>query len=446
MKLLLIRIISFAFGCYSVFVFADTVNKTITSSVKSEQNTESDAYVTPQPFWNLYYDFTGHEDPGYPKGKINISKALFQSEAKKNSELAHQNDGPLILFINSTLYVYNNDRQLELKQIMRTAPNSGFTEMTAVSHIGPALMYLARIKENGDISWKSQMETLLKDVKAVKSVNKQSQNNWLEQVLAPAWSPYITTIHNMVDYACSMAGNYMRDVLNGKQAFDLFALQDDFLNGNKAYPIPYNNVMVGTFMLTALQSMDAIHRKMTQLNINWPKAKVIIRFVAGSNVSAGLTKGSNWLAPFVVALSNNALPSERIYIAPYADVKPSLGEKEMTQADYDYYNYSVWDSRNNSTIIANAVFTNITSIFIPERPAIPGDYLYSKEPKIEDFLMRLKYSLAEPTEMLSNTVGFWMAGELAAKNWDYNKINIPGITTGFPQGILTYPSNNSEVQ
>lgn len=60
--------------------------------------------------------------------------------------------------------------------------------------------------------------------------------------------------------------------------------------------------------------------------------------------------------------------------------------------------------------------------------------------------MRLKFSLAEPTEMLSNTVGFWMAGELAEKNWNYNKISIPGITTGFPEGISTYPNNNPVIQ
>ncbi len=192
--------------------------------------------------------------------------------------------------------------------------------------------------------------------------------------------------------------------------------------------------------------MDQLHSKISQLKIDWPYAKVIIRFVAGSNVSAGVSKGSNWLVPFVQALSNNTLATDRIYITPYAAVKSSLGAQELTQADYNYYNNTVWGARHNRTIIANEVFTNITSIFLPDRPAIPGDYTYSKQPKIEDFLMRLKFSLAEPTEMLSNTVGFWMAGELAEKNWNYNKISIPGITTGFPQGISTYPNNNPVIQ
>ncbi|HAT2137782.1 TPA: hypothetical protein I8027_000164 [Legionella pneumophila] len=426
----------------------NTNNQGLSASANNSvgSNLPNNIYVTPQAFWNLYFDFTGDETPGYPKGKINISQTLFQSEMKKNSSLAQQNEGQLILFINSTLYIYNSDRQLELKQLMRTAPNSGFTEMTAISHIGPALMYLAKIKENGDASWKSQMENLLKDIQAVKVINAQTPSNWLEQVNAPAWKPHLTTIHNMIDYACSMAGNYMSDVLNEKLSFDMASLQNDFLNGNKTYPIPYNNVMIGTFMLTALQSMDQLHSKISQLKIDWPYAKVIIRFVAGSNVSAGVSKGSNWLVPFVQALSNNTLATDRIYITPYAAVKPSLGAQELTQADYNYYNNTVWGARHNRRIIANEVFTYITSIFLPDRPAIPGDYNYSKPPKIEDFLMRLKFSLAEPTEMLSNTVGFWMAGELAEKNWNYNKISIPGITTGFPQGISTYPNNNPVIQ
>ncbi|HGC5859491.1 TPA: DUF5624 domain-containing protein, partial [Legionella pneumophila] len=246
---------------FKPIVFAhtnNTNNQVLSASANNSvgSNVPNNIYVTPQAFWNLYFDFTGDETPGYPKGKINISQTLFQSEMKKNSSLAQQNEGQLILFINSTLYIYNSDRQLELKQLMRTAPNSGFSEMTAISHIGPALMYLAKIKENGDASWKSQMENLLKDIQAVKVINAQTPNNWLEQVNAPAWKPHLTTIHNMIDYACSMAGNYMSDVLNEKLSFDMASLQNDFLNGNKTYPIPYNNVMIGTFMLTALQSMD----------------------------------------------------------------------------------------------------------------------------------------------------------------------------------------------
>lgn len=397
-------------------------------------------YQTPQSFWNLYYDFTGN-DPSN-KDKISISKLLVQSEENKLSK-DKDDKSVLILFINSTLYIYDGNRNLLLKKVMRTAPDSGFTELTAISHIGPAMAYLAKIKENGDDGWKAQMQNLLKDVKAVKATNQVQTNNWLSQIDAPPWKKHTAQIHNMVDYACDMTVDYMTSVLNNKIQLSMDSVQNSFFNGNKNYPIPYNNVMVGTFMLTALQSMSEVYSEVSPLKVDWSKAKVVIRFLAGKNVTSGLTNGSNWLVPYTIALSNNTLPLDRIYIAPYAEVKSGLGQKILPQSDYDYY-LSVWDSVNNRTHIALKVFTTIPTIYLPGRPAIPGDFGYSSGGAIDDFIIRLKFSLANASEMLSNTVGFWMAGELASKNWDYNSITIPGLTSGFPKGITKYPSSDAK--
>lgn len=407
------------------------------------QNTQK-TYQTPQAFKDLFFDYTGRGDADFPKGKINISQMLYDAETVKNTALANS-DSSLIMFINSTLYVYDSSGKRQLAFLMRTAPNSGFTEMTAVSHIGPALAYLVKVKEYGGDTWKGGLEMLLKDIKAVKEVNARKTDNWLSSVNAPVWKPYQQDIHNMVDYACSMAGNYINDVLSGKKAFTMSSLESDFLEGNKEYPIPYNTIMVATFMLTAYQSTTEVHEQVKNLKIDWPKAKVIIRFVAGSNVTAGVSAGSNWLVPFVKALSNNTLPDDRIFIAPYADVKSSLNQNQLTPEDFNYYN-RVWTSVFNRTHVANDVFTTIPSIYVAGRPPIPGDYTFSKAQDINDFLIRLKYSLANPTEMLSNTVAFWVAGELAAKHWDFTKVAIPGLTAGLPAGMKHYPEHNPEIK
>jgi hypothetical protein len=411
---------------------------------QAEALNSNKAYITPQAFKDLYFEFTGRGDKNFPKGKVNISQLLYNAELAKNADLT-QADAPLVMFINSTLYIYDNNGKQQLAFLMRTAPNSGFTEMTAISHIGPALAYLVKAKEYGSDAWKSGLENLLKDIKAVRTVNAQTTDNWLTKINSPLWKRYLPAIHNMVDYACSMSGSYINDVLNGKKEFTMTSLQKDFLEGSKDYPIPYNDIMVATFMLTAYQSTIEIHEQVEKLNINWSKAKVIIRFVAGSNVTAGVSAGSNWLVPFVKALSNNTLPDDRIFIAPYADVKPTLGHSDMSKEDFTYYD-RIWTSVYNRTHVANDVFTTIPSIKIPERPPIPGDYSYSKASDIMDFLMRLKYSLSMPTEMLSNTVAFWVSGELAAKRWDISKVAIPGLTTGLPKGIRTYPQHNPDIK
>lgn len=56
---------------------------TVVTNQNEGGNTANNGYATPQAFWNLYYDFTGNGEAQYPKGKINISQILFQSELKK---------------------------------------------------------------------------------------------------------------------------------------------------------------------------------------------------------------------------------------------------------------------------------------------------------------------------------------------------------------------------
>ncbi|KTD23536.1 Uncharacterised protein [Legionella lansingensis] len=399
-------------------------------------------YVTPTAFMDLYFDFTGTEEPDFPKGKTTIAQYLLQSE-KKDTDVNLFN-GPLILIFDSSFYIYDQNRRLLFSKLLRTNRSSGFFELTAVSHVGPALSYLAKIKENGDPSWKSAMANLLNDIKKVKALNAQKNNNWLDRAQIRPWLPYKQDIQAMIDYAMSMAGNYIVKVQRGAE-FDLDHVQQDFLRGNKDYPIPYNSVMVGTFMLTALESMIEVYEAVNKLQLDWSHAMVLVRNVAGSNVSAGLTKGTDWMVPFVDALSQHKLPAERLIIVPYAQVRNDIGQDPLSAESYKYYVYGVWGSIYTRTRIAREVFTDLETIYLPGRPPIPGDYGYTTADNIVDFMVRIKHSLADSREMLSNSVGFWLPGELQNKNWDVTKIDIPGLTVGFPLGIKGYPKVNPEI-
>ncbi|WP_298624084.1 DUF5624 domain-containing protein [uncultured Legionella sp.] len=399
-------------------------------------------YTTPTQFMNLFFDFTGNGEPDFPQYKKTISDHLIQFEQGKIENTLY--NGPLVMFLDSSIYVYDQNRRLLFSKLMRTNRSSGFFEMTSVSHVGPALAYLAKMKQNGDPSWQPAMASLLEHIKQVKILNAKAEDNWLEQANIKPWKPHQQQIRAMIDYAMSMAGNYIVSVQNGAP-FDLNALQQNFLEGNKEYPIPYNSVMISTFMLTAIPSMSTIHDEIEMLHLDWPHAMVIVRNIAGSNVSAGLTVGTNWMVPFIKALSNNRLPDDRILIAPYALVKDDVGQDPLPVSTYQYYTKAVWGSTYIRSKISQAVFTNIETIFLPERPAIPGDFNYSKASDISDFMIRLKRSLFDAREMLSNTVGFWMSGEMQNKGWDINKIEIPGLTTGFPAGITKYPEHNPDI-
>jgi hypothetical protein len=59
---------------------------------------------------------------------------------------------------------------------------------------------------------------------------------------------------------------------------------------------------------------------------------------------------------------------------------------------------------------------------------------------IDQFMIRMKHSLRDAREMLSNTVAFWMVQELTNKNWDPGVVDIPGLTTGLSVGVAGYPA------
>jgi hypothetical protein len=167
---------------------------------------------------------------------------------------------------------------------------------------------------------------------------------------------------------------------------------------------------------------------------------VLVSSRAGSNVSSGLTEGTNWLVLFLKAVSGFTVPDDRIKIVAYAEMRPSLGQAQLAQADLDYYVQRVWGPLFYRKLVSDQVFAGIPTIYLPDRPPLPGDYYVSGTGAIDQFMIRMKHSLRDAREMLSNTVAFWMVQELAYKEWNAATVNIPGLTTGFPPGVPGYPT------
>jgi hypothetical protein len=198
--------------------------------------------------------------------------------------------------------------------------------------------------------------------------------------------------------------------------------------------------MIGTFMLEALRGAADTRSALARLKLDWPRAMALVMSRAGTNVSSGLTEGTNWLVLFLKAVSDFTLPDERIKIVPYAEVRASLGQAQLAGADLAYYVDRVWGPLFYRKLVSDQVFARIPTTYLPERPPLPGDYAVTKASAIDAFMIRMKHSLRDDREMLSNTVAFWMVPELAKKNWDASAVDIPGLTTGFPAGISGYPA------
>jgi Domain of unknown function (DUF5624) len=395
-------------------------------------------YSAPTEFMDLFFDFTGSNESGYPAGQPTLGQMLTQSVIAK--EPAGGAPGPLVLVIGSTIYVYDSTSGSRLSQEQfRADRESGFYEMTAISHIGPALAYLAQIKANGG-RWKARLDSLRAHTAQVRALNQRATNNWLDLLNQPAWRAHKAQIRNMVDYACAVTLKYIDSLGNG-DSFTVSGVNEDFFNGTSAqYPIPFTNVMIGTFMLEALRGAVDVRDALARLNLDWPSAMVLVSSRAGTNVSSGLTEGTNWLVAFLEAASGFTLPDDRIKIVPYAEVRPSLGQARLAPADLGYYVQRVWGPLFYRKVVSDQVFAGIPTIYLPDRPPLPGDYFVTQAGAIDQFMIRMKHSLRDAREMLSNTVAFWMVQELANKNWDPAAVAVPGVTTGFPAGVAGYPA------
>ena len=94
------------------------------------------SYTSPAEFMNLFFDFTGSEEPDYPAGQPTMGQMVTQSAKEVTGGAA----GPLVLVVGSDIYVYDAAGGARLvAERFRADRASGFYELTAISHIGPAL-------------------------------------------------------------------------------------------------------------------------------------------------------------------------------------------------------------------------------------------------------------------------------------------------------------------
>ena len=100
----------------------------------------------------------------------------------------------------------------------------------------------------------------------------------------------------------------------------------------------------------------------------------------------------------------------------------------------------VWGPLFYRKRVSDQVFARIPTIYLPDRPSLPGARAVTPAAAIEQFMIRMKHSLRDAREMLSNTVAFWMVQELADKEWNAGKVSIPGLTAGPPPGVPGYPT------
>jgi hypothetical protein len=365
----------------------------------------------------------------YTASPTSIGAHLAAASARQNT------DDPLIVATGTDIALYLGGGQPPVVEGFRVSTR-GFKELAAVSHLGPALATLVRLRELGDANgWRQDAERLLSATKAARAAN--STELWRDRIAVRAFHGREATIAAMVDYSCRLTERFLQRSLDDPGYLNTSTLQEDYLEGPAdELPVPFNRIMIATFFLTG---MDVAHRLISwfdDLELPWERAMVIIAGRAG-RPTAGVTRESNSVAGVINTASRGRLPAHRLLIAPHAPVFPLFDgtDLEPTAALEGDYRRMFASLQATSELGAQMfdsyprfhpnpdedVRVHAESRTVHAKPAIDGP---------DDWLAlttRLRVVMEDPRQLLSGAVTDYASRQLAGNGNDPAALTVPGL-------------------
>ena len=305
----------------------------------------------------------------------------------------------------------------------------GFKEMAAVSHLGPAVATLARMRAIG-ADWRPGAEELLAATRAARAANGEAL--WREQIAVAAFAGREAAIAAMVDYACDVTERVLERALAEPGSLTAANLRRDYFEG--AQPVPFNRVMVATFFLTG---MDIAHRIIAWFDghaLPWERTMVIIAGQQG-RATAGVTADSNSVSGVIAAASRGRLPAERLLIAPHAPVF-GVGASADEVAALEPAYRALWSSVSATCELGEDMFAGYPR-FAPAAHALPSIDAATASvgtlPAVErpdDWLAlttRLRVVLEDPRQLLSGAVTDYASRQLVQHANRPSAVTVPGL-------------------
>jgi Domain of unknown function (DUF5624) len=402
---------------------------------------------------------TGFESPelvdlftAYTAGQDSIGAHLAQATA------ARAERHPLLVVTGTDLALYPGGGAAPVIEPYRLT-SRGFKELAAISHLGPALATLARLRElaGGDgegVGWRADATRLLDATKQARAAS--STPLWRDQIAVRAFAGREDRIAAMIDYSCQLTERFLQRILDDPGYLTMSAVRRDYLEGPATHadlPVPFNKVMIATFYLTG---MDIAHRLigwLDEVGIDWEQAMVIFAGQAG-RPTAGVTQESNSIAGVVRAVSRGRLPAERVFIAPHAPVFPACDPAESdglaaqaraAQALEAGYR-RLWAGLRATSELAGGMFAGYPRFAAPPaEPATigPGTASVTAKPALRGpgdwfaLVTRLRVVMEDPAQLLSGAVTDYASSELVAHGNDPSAVTVPGLD-GEPYPHITH--------
>jgi Domain of unknown function (DUF5624) len=320
----------------------------------------------------------------------------------------------------------------------------GFVELTAISHLGPAIAWIFRLRELGYTRWKDDAERLIERTVNVREFNTESY--WTGEVAVEAWAGYESKIVDLVDYTCEVTLAFLSGCLADESRMTFENLREAFLDpvSSPEVPVPINDVMVATFALTFLDIGHRIIRWLRSCDFDWKKIMVLVSGRAG-RPTAGLTWATNSNCHLLWRASSGRLPVENLHIAahgPSFSAADAQDAARMTELEGQFRDIFLHLRANID--LARMMFDGYPAFLrsIDEPPVIePATKALHAMPKLrspddrQTAITRLRFVMEDPTQQLANSVAHFIIDQLCDHDNRPEAVVIPGFTN------MTYPAS-----
>ncbi|GAA3509819.1 hypothetical protein FHR32_007107 [Streptosporangium album] len=338
-------------------------------------------------------------------------------------------DEPLIVATATDIALYPGGGRVPTVEGFRLSTR-GFKELTAISHLGPAVASLVRLRDLGEVSWREDAKRLLTEVKATRAANNTEL--WRDRIAVEAYRGKEHEIADMVDRACAVTTHYLTTALADGEYLTPETLRRDYLDDG------VSSMMVATFFLVSLDICFRVTRWLTEQEVHWERAMVVVAGRQG-RPTAGVTWNTSSVATMILAASRGRLPLDRVYVAPHAPTF-SYAPEDLTEViALEEELRALWCGTRATVELGEVMFAGYPR-YAPGGLTLPdvtdrGVAVVSEMPAIhspEDMralVTRLRVVLEDPRQLLSSCVTDFAAASLAAAGNDPTQVVVPGLNT-----------------
>jgi hypothetical protein len=377
-------------------------------------------------FRSLYEAYTGPGSTG-----LHLTRHMV--------ELTRQD--PLLVVTGADFVLFPGSGKPPIVEGFRNSTR-GFVELTAISHLGPAIAWIFRLRELGYAGWKEDADRLLE--RTVKAREFNTSAYWTDEVAVEAWAGYESKIVDLVDYTCDVALAFLSGCIADESKMTFENLREAFLDpvGSAEVPIPINDVMVATFALTFLDIGHRIIRWLRSCDLDWKTIMVLVSGRAG-RPTAGLTWATNSNCHLLWRASEGRLSVDNLHIAAHG---PSFSAAEaedvarMNELEGQFRDIFLHLRANVD--LAGKMFEGYPAFrkSIEEPPVIDSaTRTLHAMPKLrspddrQTAITRLRFVMEDPTQQLANSVAHFIIDQLCDHDNQPKAVVIPGFTN------MTYP-------